>query len=147
MLEGFWGNAFLLCREAMMTDYTRRDSFSDQVAECFEKGVSECFLPLAQKTGLPLVKIYDGVYDIVGKGYRLRIRRGIGHGGGFLVTVSNQEVDPTDPIKIVDEIGLGRIASYNGAAREAAAISSRDNSLEAGSKSRRRICAALPIGS
>ena len=40
-------------------------------------------------------------------------------------------MDPTDPIKIVDEIGLGRIASYSGASPEAAAIPSRDNSLEA----------------
>ena len=48
-----------------------------------------------------------------------------------MVTVSNEGVDPTDPIKIVDEIGLGRIASYSGASPEAAAIPSRDNSLEA----------------
>jgi hypothetical protein len=107
----------------MMTDWAH-------VAESFEIGVTERFLPLARKAGLPLVKICDGVYDIVGKGYRLRIRRGIGHGGGFLVTLSNEEVDPRDPIKIVNEIGLGRIARYNGATREAAAILSRDNSLE-----------------
>jgi hypothetical protein len=109
----------------------KEDSFSGQVAECFETGVAECFLPLAQKAGLPLIKIYDGVYDIVGHNYRLRIRRGIGHGGGFLITLSNEEVDHRDPIKIVNEIGLSRVAGYNGAAPGGASIPMRDNSLSA----------------
>ena len=109
----------------------KENSFWGRVTECFETGVAECFLPLAQKAGLPLIKIYDGVYDIVGHNYRLRIRRGIGHGGGFLVTLSNEEIDPCDPMKIVNEIGLGRVASYNGAAPEVASISTRDNSLTA----------------
>jgi hypothetical protein len=109
----------------------KEDSFSGRVAECFETGVAECFLPLAQKAGLPLIKIYDGVYDIVGHNYRLRIRRGIGHGGGFLITLSNEEVDHRDPIKIVNEIGLGRVAEFSGAAPEVAPIPMRDNSLTA----------------
>jgi hypothetical protein len=114
-----------------MNGSMKEDSFSGRVAECFETGVAECFLPLAQKAGLPLIKIYDGVYDIVGHNYRLRIRRGIGHGGGFLVTLSNEELDRRDPIKIVNEIGLGRVAGYNGAAPEVAFIPDRDNSLAA----------------
>ena len=115
----------------IMTDPTKNDDFWARVAESFETGVRECFLPLAQRTSLPLAKIYDGVYDVVGKNYRLRVRRGIGHGGGFLVTLSNEEVDPRDPIKIVHEIGLGPLAKHNGAAPEMAAIPSRDNSLAA----------------
>ena len=83
----------------IMNGSMKEDSFSGRVAECFETGVAECFLPLAQKAGLPLIKIYDGVYDIVGHNYRLRIRRGIGHGGGFLITLSNEEVDHRDPIE------------------------------------------------
>ena len=48
-----------------------------------------------------------------------------------MVTLSNEEVDYRDPIKIVNEIGLGRVAKYNGAAREMAALPTRDNSLGA----------------
>jgi hypothetical protein len=114
-----------------MTDPTKNDDFWARVAESFETGVRECFLPLAQRACLPLTKIYDGVYDVVGKNYRLRVRRGIGHGGGFLVTLSNEEVDPRDPIKIVNEIGLGPLAKHSGAAPEMAHIPSRDNSLAA----------------
>ena len=109
----------------------KENSFWGRVTECFETGVAECFLPLGQKSGLPLIKIYEGVSDIVGHNYRLRIRRGIGHGGGFLVTLSNEEIDHRDPMKIVNEIGLGRVARYNGAAPEVASISTRDNSLTA----------------
>jgi hypothetical protein len=50
---------------------------------------------------------------------------------GFLVTLSNEEVDHRDPIKIVNEIGLDRVAGCNGAAPEVASIPMRDNSLNA----------------
>ncbi len=76
--------------------------------DAFEIGGAECFAPIAKEAGLPLNKVYDGIYEIIGKQYVARIRRGFGHGGGgFVVTVSDKKILEGDPTEIIGEIGLG----------------------------------------
>ena len=42
----------------------------------FEIGAVDACEPLAIRAGLPLRKLHDGVYELVGKEFVMRIRRG-----------------------------------------------------------------------
>jgi hypothetical protein len=92
----------------------------------FEVGIADSFQPLAIRTGLPLRKLHDGVYELVCKEFVMRIRRGTGHGKDFLVTLSRKKVVSGDPLDLTGEVGLAVLAEYNGATADALALRARD---------------------
>jgi hypothetical protein len=94
----------------------------------FEVGIADSFQPLAIRTGLPLRKLHDGVYELVCKEFVMRIRRGTGHGKDFLVTLSRKKVVSGDPLDLTGEVGLAVLAEYNGATADALALRARDSS-------------------
>jgi hypothetical protein len=97
----------------------------------FEVGVADAFQALAARSGLPLKKLRDGIYEMVGSGFVMRIRRGTGHGKDFLVTLSRKEDISADLLQLTGEVGLAVIAEYGGAVADALALSARDGSLGA----------------
>jgi len=97
----------------------------------FEIGVADSFRPLAVRAKLPLWKLHDGVYEILGNEFAMRIRRGTGHGKDFLVTLSRKTDLSTDPLELSGEVGLALFAEYAGATEEAATLTARDGSPSA----------------
>ncbi len=97
----------------------------------FELGTLDAFEPLALRAGLPLRKLHDGVYELVGKEFVMRIRRGTGHGKDFLVTLSRKEDVSDNPLELTGEVGLGVLAEYSGATAAALALKARDGSPDA----------------
>jgi hypothetical protein len=94
----------------------------------FEIGVADSFQPLAIRAGLPLRELHDGVYELVGKEFVMRIRRGTGHGKDFLVTLSRREDVSDNPLELTGEVGLAVLAEYGGATADALALTARDGS-------------------
>jgi hypothetical protein len=94
----------------------------------FEIGVVDSFQPLAIRAELPLRKLHDGVYELVGKEFVMRIRRGTGHGKDFLVTLSRREDVSDNPLELTGEVGLAVLAEYGGATADALALTARDGS-------------------
>jgi|GEM_PF-4346159 len=97
----------------------------------FEIGVADAFQPLAARAGLPLRKLREGIYEMAGKEFALRIRRGTGHGNDFLVTLSRKEDVSSDPFQLTGEVGLAVIAEYCGATADPLALTARNGSLVA----------------
>ena len=97
----------------------------------FEIGVADAFQPLAARVGLPLKKLRDGIYEMAGEEFAIRIRRGTGHGKDFLVTLSRKEDVSDDPLQLTGEVGLGVIAEFCGATADALALRARDGSVDA----------------
>ena len=77
----------------------------------FDRLVSRYFEPLADRTGLKLVKVSHGIFEIAGKTFVVRIRLGTGHKTDFLVTLSSEK-SKKDIADLSNEIGLGVIAEY-----------------------------------
>jgi hypothetical protein len=100
-------------------------------ADFFEQGVANTFRPFAVRAGLPLRRLQDGVYEMSGCQFLMRIRRGTGHGKDFLITLSRKEHVSDDPMNLTGEIGLGVITEYNGKDETTAALALRDGSLPA----------------
>ncbi len=88
----------------------------------FEIGTVDAFEPLAIRAGLPLRKLHDGVYELVGKEFVMRIRRGTGHGKDFLVTLSRKDDVSDKPLELTGEVGLAVLAEYSGATADALAL-------------------------
>ena len=86
----------------------------DTSANIFDEGVTQFFEPLAKRIKLPLQKLKDGIYEIAGETFTMRIRRGIGHSRDFLVTLSEKSSTPLSPDELGREVGLGVIAEFNG---------------------------------
>lgn len=71
------------------------------------------FEPLSARADAPLRLLREGIYEIAGSAFVLRIRRGAGHARDFLVTLSRR-VSGRSLDDLSEEIGLGVIAQYNG---------------------------------
>jgi hypothetical protein len=97
----------------------------------FETGVADSFKQLAIRAGLSLRKLHDGVDELVGREFAMRIRRGTGHGKDFLVTLSGREDVSDNPLELTGSVGLAVIAEYSGATADALALTARDSSLGA----------------
>ncbi|MBI4658411.1 MAG: hypothetical protein HY735_06130 [Verrucomicrobia bacterium] len=85
----------------------------------FREAVTKFFAPLAEQTGLTLSELADGVYEIEGAKFAMRIRRGTGHRKDMLVTLLATEGRPTDLFDLSHEIGLGMVAEFRGERIEA----------------------------
>jgi hypothetical protein len=82
----------------------------------FDECVNQFFKPLAQQSKLPLDKLKDGIYEIRGSAFTMRVRRGTGHSRDFLVCLSDNKSRPEslDVDRLDGEIGLGVIAEFYG---------------------------------
>lgn len=83
-------------------------------AHSFELATLRHFGALAAQVGLKMVKLREGIFEISGIDFVIRIRRGIGYHRDFFVTVAARcdlSSDVGDP---TGEIGLGRAAKFNG---------------------------------
>ena len=80
----------------------------------FDKHVVRFFGPLAKQAHLQLRKVKEGIYEICGRSFVLRIRRGTGHRNDFLVTLSSKSDERGDIDDLSKEIGLGVIAEFSG---------------------------------
>ena len=54
----------------------------------FDDAVTSLFKPVADRAGLELQKLPSGIYQIAGKGFVVRMRRGTGHLKEVLVTLA-----------------------------------------------------------
>jgi hypothetical protein len=82
----------------------------------FDQGVARFFKPLAESIKLPLRKPKEGIYEIAGSTFTMRIRRGIGHSRDFLICLSEKGTRP-EAVAIDDlggETGLGVIVEFYG---------------------------------
>ena len=59
-------------------------------------------------------KLRDGIYQIAGRDFAMRIRQGTGHRKDFVVTLAPKVSLPDDLDDLSQEIGLGVVAEYNG---------------------------------
>ncbi|MGD9789515.1 MAG: hypothetical protein AB7Q00_05425 [Phycisphaerales bacterium] len=82
--------------------------------DIFDQAVSRYFAPLAANVNLPLHQLIDGVYEIRGKDFTLRIRRHTGHIRGILITIVSTAMIASDTNDLCNEIGLGNVAEYGG---------------------------------
>ena len=80
----------------------------------FDEAVARFFGPLAERIKLPLRKLNDGIYEIEGKVFAMRIRRGFGHSRDFLITLSEKSSTPLLPEESDQEIGLSVILEFYG---------------------------------
>ena len=56
----------------------------------FDNAVARFFQPFSERAGFPKRKLRDGIYEIAGQEFVMRIRRGTGHRKDFLVTLSRK---------------------------------------------------------
>lgn len=80
----------------------------------FDKAVAKFFVPLAANAKLPICKLAEGIYEVQGVDFTMRIRRGIGHRKGILVTLLPTAERPADANDLSKEIGLGAAAEFRG---------------------------------
>jgi hypothetical protein len=79
----------------------------------FDTLAARFFGPLAERAGLALRQVRDGIYEIAGQAFTVRIRRGTGHRKDFLVTLSPTRSGTEDFDDLRSEIGLGVLADYS----------------------------------
>ncbi len=80
----------------------------------FDDVVAQFFQPLANRVGFQLTKLRDGIYEIAGGMFAMRIRQGTGHRKDFVVTLAPKASLSDDLDDLGQEIGLGVVAEYNG---------------------------------
>jgi hypothetical protein len=80
----------------------------------FDDAVVRFFGPLAVRANSSLQKLRDGIYQIAGTAFVVRIRRGTGHRKDFVVTLSPKKSGAEDLDDLSGEIGLGVFAEYHG---------------------------------
>ncbi len=80
----------------------------------FDDAVVRFFQPLANRFGFPLKRWRDGIYEITGRTFVMRIRQGMGHRKDFVVTLAPKMALPDNLDDLSREIGLGVIAEYSG---------------------------------
>ena len=80
----------------------------------FSKAVAKSFMPLAANTKLTIHELWEGVYEVLGKDFTMRVRRGAGHRKDILVTVLPTAERPADHEDLSKEIGLGVVAEFVG---------------------------------
>jgi hypothetical protein len=80
----------------------------------FDDAVAKFFKPLANRFEFPITKLRDGIYEITGGAFAVRIRQGTGHRKDFVVTLAPLVLLPDDLDDLSHEIGLGVVAEFNG---------------------------------
>ncbi|HWA08330.1 MAG TPA: hypothetical protein VG838_02570 [Opitutaceae bacterium] len=82
-------------------------------ASQFNELMTRFFTPVAKRAGFALNVLREGIYEIAGSKFTMRIRRGTGHHKDFVVTLSPREPD-RDLDDLGGEIGLAVLAEYSG---------------------------------
>lgn len=80
----------------------------------FDDAAVRFFGPLAVRANSSLQKLREGIYQIAGMAFVVRIRRGTGHRKDFVVTLSPKKSGAEDLDDLSGEIGLAVIAEYHG---------------------------------
>ena len=80
----------------------------------FDDAVARFFQPFSERAGFPIRKLRNGMYEISGNEFVIRIRRGTGHREDFIITLAPKKSLPSDLDDLGHEIGLNVIAEYNG---------------------------------
>lgn len=83
-------------------------------SKLFDKAVAKFFEPIAQKLGLPLAKISDGVYEMPSPYFILRIRLHSGHHRGLNVMLRQSSTRDFDENKPGIEYDVGCFMLFNG---------------------------------
>jgi len=83
-------------------------------SELFDKAVAKFFQPIAQKLGLPLTKIREGIYEIASPHFILRIRLDDGHHRGLNVILRLASLRDFDERKPGIQYGIGCFMLFNG---------------------------------
>ncbi|HUJ42108.1 MAG TPA: hypothetical protein VLW52_00750 [Opitutaceae bacterium] len=111
-------------------------------AAMFDELVTRFFAPLAKRAGLPLEALGEGIYEVAGSKFAMRIRRGTGHRKDFLVTLSLKQPEQNlDDLS--GEIGLGVLADYRGRPLHAHALDSVEDwqlALEETARASEELC-------
>ena len=87
---------------------------SELDATVFDRAAMKAFSPLAVNAKLTMEALGGGVYEVQGKEFTMRIRRGTGHARDILVTVLPTGERPADHDDMSKEIGLGVVAEFGG---------------------------------
>lgn len=88
---------------------------SKPTTSTFNKAVARSFAPLAGDAKLAIQQLGDGIYEVPGKDFTMRIRMGTGHRKDILVTMLPTAERPADNDDLCKEIGLGVVAEFAGA--------------------------------
>ena len=80
----------------------------------FRDIITPIFKPLADRAGLDFQELRSDIFQITGRNFILRIRRGTGHRKDALITLARDDPARGDLDNLHGEIGLGVIAEYHG---------------------------------
>ena len=80
----------------------------------FDKAVDTLFKPFAQKLGLSLRTVRDGVYDIPSPHFIMRIRLDTGHRRGLNLTLRPASFKEFDENKPGIQLGIGCFIEFHG---------------------------------
>ena len=95
--------------------HRRRESLNPmRDLELFEKAVGTYFEPLAQRLGLPLSKVREGVYDLSSQHFIMRIRLDTGHRRGLNVILRPASFREFDENKPGIQLGIGCFIEFHG---------------------------------
>jgi hypothetical protein len=83
-------------------------------SKLFDKAVAKFFEPVAQKLGLSLAKIGEGVYEIPSSYFILRVRLHSGHARGLNVLLRPTSARYFDENKTGSEYGIGCFIQFQG---------------------------------
>jgi len=115
----------------------------------FDVLVTQAFEPWAKRAGFVLKNPRDGIFEIEGLRFTMRIRRGTGHLKGFVVTLSRKSSQVVDLDDLDGEIGLSVIAEFNGQPLRTWALNSIDDwkvALEDAAAASQAFCLPYLIG-
>lgn len=82
-------------------------------AATFNRAVANLFAPLAVNAKLTMHELDEGIHEMHGTEFTMRIRRGTGHCKGILVTLLPTAERPPDNNDLSKEIGLGVVAEFH----------------------------------
>ena len=80
----------------------------------FSTAVARSFAPLAANAKLTIRELGEGIHEVQGKDFTMRVRRGTGHRKDILVTLLPTAERPADHDDLSKEIGLGVVAEFVG---------------------------------
>lgn len=95
----------------------------------FDQAVAHHFAPLAVNAKLAIQHLCDGAYEVQGKEFIMRIRRGTGHRKDILVTLLQSAERPAENDDLSKEIGLGVVAQFYGEKLEEASLDTQEEYL------------------
>ena len=80
----------------------------------FEKAVKQYFEPMARKYNFPLIRVRDGVYDILSPCFIMRIRLHTGHARGLNVILREASLREFDEKQPFIQYGIGCFMEFCG---------------------------------